>query len=212
VIGKCAGYNDFTHSSSSMASEDRLVDIKHNNAVFYHYFYANNTKDYEPPFNITNLHTANEIYLNDEPHFSPDDRVIIEVKSIPKQEKETNFPTGFDINIYEMNEFGEYKNVEPASFNLSSSDNIISNFLSRNPECGKTPHFHSWKSNREIWLSMEKPSQANDEEKVILAYDQRTKKWGCNKNYFPEPECQSYLPESAEFSSNLAPEQVNRCE
>jgi hypothetical protein len=64
-------------------------------------------------FNITNFHTGSELYLNDNPQFSPNERFMVEVRSIPKQESEGTFPAGFNINIYEINEFGEYKNVEP---------------------------------------------------------------------------------------------------
>jgi hypothetical protein len=211
VIGKCIGYNDFFHSSEFTAAEDRLIDIKENNAVFYHYFYSSKSKTYEPPFNITNFHTGSELYLNDIPHFSPDDKVIIEIRSIPKQESEGDFPTGFNINIYESNEFGEYKNIEPVEFDPQDPSKVLSTFLSRNPSCGETPHFHSWKNNREVRLSMLPPSKANEGEKVILSYDKKSKKWGCHEDLFPEIKCQSYLPSSTKFISNLATEQIESC-
>lgn len=213
IIGKCIGYNDFLHTSQVTAAEDRLIDIIKDNAVFYHYFYSARSKAYEPPFNMTNFHTGSELYLDDEPHFSPDERVMIEVRSIPKNENNAdaadNFPRGFNINIYEMNEFGEYKNVEPAE--RDAENKITSTFLSRNPTCGETPHFHSWKSNREIRLSMMPPEKANEGRKVILAYDKKTKKWGCQEELFPEMKCESYLPNSTKFTSNLANEQIENC-
>jgi len=212
VIGKCIGYNDFFHTNEVTAAEDRLIDIKKDNAVFYHYFYSARSKTYEPPFNITNFHTGSELYLNDAPHFSPDEKVMIEVRSIPKKEDSGDFPTGFNINIYEMNEFGEYKNVEPVETDPANPDKIISTFLSRNPTCGETPHFHSWKSNREVRLSMLTPAKANDGKKIILSYDKKSNKWGCQEDLFPEVKCQSYLPSSTKFSSNLAAEQINNCQ
>jgi hypothetical protein len=217
VIGQCIGYNDFLHSSQSTASENRLIDIKKDNAIFYHYFYSANSKAYEPPFNITNFHTGSELELNDMPHFSFDEKFMIEVRSISKKEvakkeEEGDFPTGFNINIYEMNEFGEYKNIEPNEVDLQNPQKIISTFLSRNPSCTETPHFHSWKSNREVRLSTLPPNQANQGRKVILSYDKKTKKWGCYEDLFPEFECQSYLPSSTNFSSNLSEEQTQICQ
>lgn len=212
VIGKCIGYNDFFHTKDVTAAEDRLIDIKKDNAVFYHYFYSARSKAYEPPFNITNFHTGSELYLNDAPHFSPNEKTMIEVRSVPEEESESNFPTGFNINIYEMNKFGEYKNIEPAEMDPANPDKVVSTFLSRNPACGETPHFHSWKSNEEVRLSMLPPSLANEGRRVLLIYDKKTKKWGCQEDLFPEVICESHLPSSTKFSSNLASEQVSSCE
>lgn len=211
VIGKCIGYNDFFHSKEVTAAEDRLIDIKKDNAVFYHYFYTAHSDNYEPPFNMTNLHSGKEIYFDDIPHFSPDETVIIEIRSLEKKEPEGKFPSGFNINIYELNENGEYVNVEPAETDPEDPKKIISNFLSRNPSCGKTPYFHSWQSNREVRISMLPSSQANEGKRVILSYDPQTKKWGCKEEVFPEVKCNSYLPSSVAFSSNLAVEQINEC-
>jgi len=210
VIGKCIGYNDFSHSLEVTAAEDRLVNIKKDNAVFYHYFYSAKTKNYEPLFNITNFHSGSELYLNDIPHFSPDEKVIVEVRSIAKQET-GNFPSGFNINIYELNDKNEYVNIEPAELDPEDSSKVISTFLSRHPECGETPHFNSWKKDGEVRLSMLPPSAANLGRKVILAYDKKAKKWGCKEDLFPEVRCESYLPSSTKFSSNLAMEQINDC-
>jgi hypothetical protein len=212
VIGKCIGYNDFFHTKNVTAAEDRLIDIKKDNAIFYHYFYSAKSQTYEPPFNLTNFHTGSELYLNDVPHFSPDERFMIEVRSIPEQKNSGDFPTGFNINIYEMNEFGEYKNIEPDEIDPENPKKIISTFLSRNPSCGETPHFHSWKNNREIRISMAPPSKANEGRKVILAFDKKTKKWGCQEELFPEIKCSSYLPGTTKFSSNLAPQQLGDCQ
>ncbi len=215
VIGKCIGYNDFFHSSKVTAAENRLIDIKKDNAIFYHYFYSAKSKAYEAPFNITNFHTGSELYLNDMPHFSADEKFMVEVRSIPKHETPNtladNFPGGFNINIYEMNEYGEYKNIEPDEVDPQNPEQVISTFLSRNPACGLTPHFHSWKNNQEIRLSMKPPQQANEGMKVILSYDKITKKWGCSEDLFPEVTCQSYLPNSTQFSSNLSDEQIENC-
>lgn len=211
TIGKCIGYNDFSHDRKVTAAEDHLVDIKKDNALFYHYFYSARSKSYEPPFNLTNFHTGSELYLNDMPHFSPDEKFMVEIRSIPKSEDEGEFPTGFNINIYQMNEFGEYKNIEPEEFDLQNPEKILSTFLSRNPNCGETPHFHSWKSNREVRLSMLPKSKANEGRKVILAYDKKKKKWGCVEDLFPEMKCKSYLPGTTKFSSNLAEEQLDDC-
>ena len=211
TIGKCIGYNDFSHTSERTAAEDRLINIVKDNAIFYHYFYSEKSKAYETPFNITNFHTGSELELNDLPHFSPDEKFMIEVRSVPNQEAPSDFPTGFNINIYEMNEFGEYKNIEPNEIDPQNPDNIVSTFLSRNPSCGETPHFHSWKSNKEVRLSMLPPEKANEGRKVILSYDKKTKKWGCYEDFFPEIKCQSYLPTSTKFSSNLAREQIGNC-
>jgi len=212
VIGKCIGYNDFFHTDKVTAAEDRLIDIKKDNAVFYHYFYSSNSNSYEAPFNITNFHTGSELYLNDAPHFSPDEKTMIEFRSIAKQESKGDFPTGFNINIYEMNKFGEYKNIEPAETDPEDPKKVISTFLSRNPTCGDTPHFHSWKSNKEVRLSSLPPSQANEGRKVILSYDKQSKKWGCQEDLFPEMHCESYLPISTKFTSNLAEEQIKNCQ
>jgi len=212
VIGKCVGYNDFFHDSNVTAAEDRLINIKKDNAVFYHYFYSAKNKSYEPLFNITNFHTGSELYLDDIPHFSADDKVIVEVRSIAKQEGLGDFPTGFNINIYELNDKNEYVNIEPAEVDPNDPNKILSTFLSRHPECGETPHFHSWKKDREVRLSMFPPSEANKGRKVILAYDKKSKKWGCSEDLFPEVRCESYLPNSTKFSSNLAMEQINDCQ
>ncbi len=210
-IGKCIGYNDFFHTKNVTAAEDRLIDVKKNNAVFYHYFYSAKSKSYEPLFNITNFHSGSDLYLDDMPHFSPDEKTLLEVRSIPKQDDVGDFPTGFNINIYEANEFGEYKNVEPVEVDPENPSKILSTFLSRNPSCGETPHFHSWKSDREVRLSMLPPSHANHGRKVILSYDKKLKKWGCSEDLFPEAKCQSYLPNSVDYSSNLAWQQINDC-
>jgi hypothetical protein len=222
TIGKCIGYNDFLHDKRLTASEDRLIDIREDNAIFYHYFYSAQSESYEPLFNITNFHTGYEIYLNDTPNFSPDNRVILEVRSIAKKDSTTEsasefprefpreFPVGFNINIYERNDLGEYINVEPAKSDPENPDKI-STFLSRNPSCGETPHFHSWRNNHEARLSMLPPHQANDGIKVILSYDKKSKKWGCKQDLFPEYKCESYLPNSLEYSSNISKEQINNC-
>lgn len=213
IIGKCIGYNEFFHSSKVTAAEDRLIDVKKDNAVFYHYFYSAHSKDYEPLFNITNFHTGSELYLNDVPSFSPDGKFMIEVRSIPKEDAKENFPTGYNINIYEINDDGEYINIETPEIDLNSTDKITSTFLSRNPSCGTTPHFHSWKNDREVRLSMLPPADANKGMRVILAYDKKLKKWGCKEDIFPELKCESYLPSSTKYSSNLAVEQISEgCE
>jgi hypothetical protein len=54
-------------------------------------------------------------------------------------------------------------------------------------------------------------SKANEGKKVILSYDKNSKKWSCQEDLSPEIQCQSYLPSSTKFSSNLAAEQVNDC-
>jgi hypothetical protein len=211
VIAKCIGYSDFFHNKNTTFAEDRLIDIQGNNAVFYHHFYSANSASYEPPFNMTNFKTGYELYLDDEPHFSPNGNAMVEVRSIPKQDLQSDMPTGFNINIYEINKLGEYRNVEPAEIDPKNQDKVISTFLSRNPECGETPHFHSWKNNREVRLSMLPPSDANKGKKVILSYDIKTRKWGCKEDLFPEFKCQSYLPSSTKYSSNLATEQISHC-
>ena len=212
MIGKCIGYNDFTHSSKVTAAEDRLIDIKKDNALFYHYFFSARSKNYEPLFNMTNFHTGHEIYFDDIPHFSPDEKILIEVRSVPKREDGSDFPSGFNINIYEANEVGEYHNVEPAEIDAQDSKKILSTFLSRNPACGETPHFHSWKSDREVVLSMQPPSERNGGKKVILFYDKKAQKWNCKDDISYETKCESYLPTSTKFSSNLTAEQIaNSC-
>lgn len=201
TIGKCVGYNDFFHTSKVTAAEDRLIDVKNDHAIFYHYFYSAKNKSFEPPFNITNFHNGSELYLNDTPHFSPDNKFILEVRSVPEStsDKEllSDFPRGFNINIYELNNLGEYVNVE-------SSD-----FLSRNPSCGDTPYFHSWQNDHAARISMLPPQYANHGRKVILSYDKKLKKWGCSEDLFPEVKCESYLPNSTRFSSNLSKEQID---
>jgi hypothetical protein len=207
LIGKCIGYNDFFHTNKVTASEDRLIDIKQNHALFYHYFYSGEQKSYQPPFNMTSFNNGSELYFNDIPHFSPDEKVIVEVRSIPKQELSSGFPTGFNINIYELNEAGEYKNVEPAEIDPQNPEKILSTFLSRNPSCGATPHFHSWKSNKEIRLS----TGSGEGKKVILFYDEKLKKWSCKDDVNLEFRCEPYFPGSTSYSSNLAMEQINDC-
>lgn len=212
VIGKCIGYNDFFHDKKITASENRLIDVRQDNAIFYHYFYSADSKGYEPLFNMTNFHTGYELYFNDIPHFSPDDKFIIEVKSVPKREDlSEDFPAGYDINIYESNEYGEYKNIEPAEFDEQDKNKVISTFLSRNPECGKTPYFRSWKNNREAKL-YNLPSEENPEgKKVILFYNKNAKKWQCRNDDSFSNDCIVYLPDSVEYISNMAPEQLNNC-
>lgn len=210
-IGKCIGYNYFSHNQKVTAAEDRLIDIKKDNAIFYHYFYSAHSESYETPFNMTNFHTGSELSLNSIPHFSPDEKIMIEVRSIPKRDDNGEFPTGYKINIYEINEYGEYKNIEPDEIDPNDSNKIISTFLSRNPACGEAPYFHSWKSSREVRLSMSPPNQENKGRKAILSYDKKTKKWGCQEYVFPEFKCESYLPSTTKFSSNLSDEQVEAC-
>ncbi len=236
TIGKCIGYNDFTHSLKVTASENRLIDIKKDNAIFYHYFYSAHSENYEPPFVMVNFHTGSELYLNALPHFSPDERSMIEIFSTPNKNEGAE-KNKFVINIYEMNKYGEYKKIEmpkkeepeekntdaanlPAEVILgeaevsglsSSKDSSVEDFLSQNPTCGTNPHFHSWKNNYEIRLSMLHPSHANDGKKVILAYNRKEKKWECQDDAFPEFECQSYLPSSLKYVSNLTEEQINEC-
>lgn len=212
VIGKCIGYNDFLHTLGSTDEEDRLIDIKGNNAVFYHYFYSAQSNSYEPLFNITNFYKGYELYLDDKPHFSPDDKKMVEIRSIPKKDSSGNFPTGYNINIYEANNFGEYINVEPEVIDPKNPSKIISTFLSRHPECGATPHFNSWKNNNEVILSSLPTSEANNGKKVILYYESKSKKWSCKDDVTPKPKCNSYLPTSTKYSSNLAIEQINDCE
>lgn len=208
VIGKCIGYNDFIHSSHVTASESRLIGIHKNNAVFYNYFYSAKSKDYEPPFTILSLKTGSEIYLNDVPNFSPDDKFMVEVRSSIRQEN-SQIPTGFNINIYALNDRGEYKKVEGDE--LDKFDQVASTFLSRNPQCGDTPYFHSWKNKREVRLSMLPPKYANHGRRVILSYDENENKWSCSEDLYPEFKCEFYLPGSTKFSSNLTEEQVGNC-
>lgn len=212
-IGKCIGYNDFIHDSKVTAAEDRLIDIKHDNAIFYHYFYSAKAEGYEPLFNITNFHTGYELYLQDVPRFSPDDRFMIEVHSVPKNENlAKDFPTGFNINIYEINEYGEYRNIEPEEFDKEDPTKVVSTFLSRNPLCGEAPHFHSWKNNREVRL-FNPPLEDNSEgKKVILFYDKKLNKWACKEDDdFSDNQCIAYLPDSLDYVSNMAPGQLNNC-
>ncbi len=223
TIGKCIGYNDFIHSLNVTASEDRLIDIKKDNAIFYHYFYSAHSKNHEAPFVMINFHTGSELHLQGKPNFSPDETKMIEIYSIDeKHELETK--KKFFINIYEMNKYGEFVkinfprkelvvNAEDDKTESESFDKITENedFLSRNPSCGSTPHFHSWKNNYEVRLSMLPPHQANEGKKVILTYNRHEKNWECQDDAFPEFECKSYLPSSLEFVSNLNEEQINEC-
>ena len=212
VIGKCIGYNDFLHSKEVTAAEDRLIDIKKNNAIFYHYFYSDKSDAYEPLFNITNLNSGYELYLDDVPHFSLDEKVIIEVRSIEKDDSKVNFPTGYNINIYEINEVGEYRRIEGPELDPDGSEKVISTFLSRNPECGETPHFHSWKSDREVRLSMMPPNESSQGKIVVLFYDDKLKKWSCKDDVLVRDKCEEYyLPGSNEYSSNLSLKQISNC-
>lgn len=200
-LGKCIGYNDFLHSKNVTAAEDRLIDVKKDNAIFYHYFYSANSKtSYEAPFNITNFHTGSELYLSDFPHFSPDEKFMLEINSSPENSK---------IAIYEANEYGEYKNIEPDE--VDDAKKIVSTFLSRNLNCGKAPHFYSWKNNREVILSESSTSQENAGKKTILFYDKKAKKWACREEDFMEYKCRSYLPDSTNFISNFTKEQMQNC-
>ncbi len=227
-IGKCIGYNDFIHSLKVTASEDRLIDIKKDNAIFYHYFYSTNPQNYESPFVMINFHTGSELHLKGKPNFSPDETKMIEIYSIDeKQESETK--KKFFINIYEMNKYGEFVKVKNASVKEEDSKKEIVNteerseqiaevskivdedFLSQNLSCGTTPHFHSWKNNYEARISMLSPYQANEGKKVILAYNRKEKKWECQDDAFPKFECKSYLPSSLKFVSNLNEDQINEC-
>jgi hypothetical protein len=215
-IGKCIGYNDFFHNITVTAAENRLIDIKNNNAIFYHYFYSAHDKSYQPLYNITNLKSGNELYLNDKPHFSPDGKTMVEIRSIPEQARrigasKSNFPTGFNINIYELDKNNEYKKITLPQREPLGPTKISPSFLSQNSKCGKNPHFHSWKSNHEIRLSQLTPKRANKGDRTILAYDEKTKEWGCRKEFFPEEKCESYVPDSAEFSSNLSEKQIRDC-
>lgn len=215
-IGKCIGYNEFFHDTKITAQEDRLIDIKNDNAIFYHYFYSAHSQSYEPPYNITNLKSGNELYLNDKPHFSPNGKIMVEIRSIPKQaikigDSEGNFPTGFSINLYELGENGEYQKITPPQDNPLGPIDTSLPFLSTNPKCGKTPHFHSWKNNQEIRLSSLHPEKSDNGDRTILSYDKKAKKWGCRKNFFPEPKCESFTPDEIDFVSNLSMEQLRNC-
>jgi hypothetical protein len=239
TIGKCIGYNDFTHSLKVTASENRLIDIRKDNAIFYHYFYSAHSENYESPFVMVNFHTGSELYLNGMPHFSPDERNMIEIFSTPNK-NEGAAKDKFVINLYEMNKYGEYKKIEtpkkeepeekeknkdeenlPAETILDKTEiNDLAaenteadeeSFLTQNPTCGATPHFHSWKNNYEIRLSMLHPRQANDGKKVVLAYNRKAKKWECQDDAFPEFECKSFLPSSLKYVSNLTEDQINEC-
>lgn len=223
VIGKCVGYNDFEHNQNVTAQESRIIDIRENNVVFYNYFYSAHLKNYKPPFSILNLRTGKEFDLNDVPKFSPDNRFIVEVRSSAKQENQgILMPVGFNINIYELGQDYEYRKIEGDEFekidpkqlkDKSKAQNIIpkvvSTFLSRNPECGPTPYFHSWKSNTEVRLSMLPPKYADYGRKAILFYDKEKSKWECREDLYPESECKSFLPTSTRFSSNLTDQQVS---
>jgi hypothetical protein len=54
-------------------------------------------------------------------------------------------------------------------------------------------------------------ARANEGRKVILFFDKKTEKWGCKEDLFPEFKCESYLPNSTKFSSNIAEEQIENC-
>lgn len=189
VIGKCIGYNDFFHDSQVTAAEDRLVDVKKNNAVFYHYFYSARSQNYEPLFNITNFNTGSELYFKDVPHFSFDEKFIIEVNSSNE----------FGINIYQLNQAGEYQQLTQEEFDW------------REANCGETPYFHSWKSEYEARISQTPPSLTNAGQIKILFFDEKQEKWSCKDNILPPPQCEYYLPNSVEFSSNLSADQVKNC-
>lgn len=212
-IGKCIGYNDFFHNSKVTASEDRLIDIKKNHAIFYHYFYSANSNGYEPPFNMTSFNSGNEIYFDDMPHFSPDENIILEVRSNEKEDVEgTKIPVGYNINIYQLDENGEYKNVEPIEFDRNDHNVVVSTFLSRHPECGEKPRFHSWKSNTEAILTAS-PSEKSEQNKVILLFfDPILKKWRCKDDILSKMSCKSNLPPSTKFSSNITKKQVENCQ
>lgn len=205
-IGKCIGYNDFFHDGKITVSEDRLIDIKYDNAIFYHYYYSAESEGYEPLFNMTNFHTGYELYLQDIPHFSPDDRFLLEIHSIPENKNlSKNFPVGFNINIYEINEYGEYINIEPQELDKEDPTKIISTFLSRNPQCGKNPYFYSWKSNYEARLINPISEENSEEKKVILFYDKKSKKWSCKEDEFFYNPFTEFLPDSLDYVSNISP-------
>lgn len=226
-IGQCIGYNDFNHNLKVTASEDRLIDIKKDNAIFYHYFYSTNPQNYEAPFVMINFHTGSELALRAMPQFSPDETKMIEVYSV-KEQQDSEIKNRFFINLYEMNKYGEYEKIkesnefdqettnqtltESKASNSDTTTKLIDDFLLLNPSCGPTPHFHSWKNNYEIRLSMLAPKQANKGRKVILFYDRKSNKWQCQDEIFPEFKCQSYLPKSLRFVSNLDEEQIAGCE
>jgi len=186
-IGKCAGYNDFIHSLEVTAAEDRLVDIKKNNAVFYHYFYSAHSQNYEHLFNLTNFNTGSELYFEDVPHFSFDEDFIVEVRS----------SKDFSIHIYKFLENNEYKLIPAEDLDLQA--------------CGATPYFHSWKSSTEARLSQTPPSEANAGKMTLLVFDQETKKWSCKDEILPPPQCEYYLPNSIQFSSNISEQQIRNC-
>ncbi len=186
-IGKCIGYNDFAHSLEVTASEDRLVDVKKNNAVFYHYFYSAHSKNYEHLFNLTNFDNGSELYFEDVPHFSLDDNFILELRS----------SKDFSINIYELSKDNEYKAVAAEGLDLQA--------------CGPTPYFHSWKNANEARLSQTPPSEANSGKMVLLFFDRELKKWRCKDEILPQPQCEYYLPNSIDFVSNILPQQIKNC-
>jgi hypothetical protein len=213
-IGKCVGYNFFPHTGLVTAVEDRLIDVVMDNAIFSHFFYSAKNNYYQPPFNMTNFHTGKEIYLDDMPHFSPNKNFMIEVRSVDEKEKNSlnqEFPSGYRIKIYQINEYGEYNEIETDELDESDPSKINSTFLSRNPECGKTPHFHSWKNNHEVRLSMLPPKYANEGRKVILSFDKKEKKWFCYEDKFPDFSCEYDMPNNIDFFSNLSLNQIEIC-
>lgn len=182
ILGKCIGYNDFFHTKNVTIAEDRLIDIKHDNAIFHHYFYSKHSNSYEHPFNITNFHTGSELYLNNFPYFSPNEKIMIEEKGKNEIKK--------GVNIYEANEFGEYKKVEPLRFD------------SRNLICKQDLYFHSWKNNKEVrFLTSEKINSKSI--KVIVFYDARLDQWSCRDNLSADEEIEFYPPIDSNFKINF---------
>jgi hypothetical protein len=138
---------------------------------------------------VVNLHSGRSITLYDTINFSPNGRVIVEFRSADFCEECTESSSGFNIDIYEINEEHDYV-LTSRTEELDSNSTGNSYFLSRNPQCGPTPFFHSWKNNDEIRISMTEPNNANSGARAILKYDLKTKNWSCKKTdeLFPSPQ------------------------
>jgi len=178
-IAKCMGYNDYLDE----LDEYRLIDVKQDNALFYESFYTLREVDaieVGSPFLLFNLHSGEEIHLLD-PKFSPDEKFIVDIRSIPYcAECTENGASGFNIDIYAIDDKKNY--VLTSRQEMFDSDQFgNSYFLNKNKECGSTPHFHSWKNNNEIRISMLEPQDASKADRVILKYDSDKKNWSCSK-------------------------------
>jgi hypothetical protein len=181
IFKKCIGYNKFYGVPENINQEYRLIDVKKDNAIFYENSYSETDSNISQALLMINLHSGEEKYFFNKLNFSFDENFILDIRSEEYcHECTEGGATGYNIDIYELDNKGEYI-LTSRQEERDSNDFGKSHFLARNPDCGPTPYFHSWKNNNEARISMSSPELANKGPRAILKYDKKNKSWSCKK-------------------------------